>query len=85
MSRSGDRDLPWLARDPSGMPPRYLFVSIPCASGLNAMQPMPRSPRVSSRPPSIQRFTIEYEGWWMSSGTPISSSRSAARAVSSGP
>ena len=45
VSRSGDRDLPCEAREPSGTPPRYLLVSIPCASGLNAMQPIPFSPR----------------------------------------
>ena len=44
---------------PLGTPSRYLDVNIPCAKGENAMQPAPTSSRASSRPPSIQRFSIE--------------------------
>ena len=42
--------------------------------------PTPSSSRTSSRPSSIQRLSIEYEGWWMSSGVP-SSRRIAAAAA----
>ena len=60
LSSSVDSDFPWLARDPSGTPSRYLPVSIPWASGEKAMQPAPTSSRVSSRPSvSIQRLSIE--------------------------
>jgi hypothetical protein len=52
------------------MPFRYLLVSIPWAIGENAMQPTPVSSRVSSRPSSTQRLSIEYDGWWISSGVP---------------
>ena len=73
VSRSVESDLSWLAREPSGTPSRYLSVSIPCASGENAMQPAPTSVSVSSRPSvSTQRLSIEYDGWWMSSGVPRS-------------
>ena len=59
-SSSPDSDLSWLAREPSGMPSRYLPVSIPCASGENAMQPAPTSASVSSSPSSsVQRLSIE--------------------------
>ena len=34
------------------------------------MQPMPSSPSTSSRSGSIHRFSIEYEGWWMSDRRP---------------
>ena len=35
------------------------------------MQPIPSSPSVSSRPSaSIQRLSIEYDGWWISIGMP---------------
>ena len=63
------------------MPLRYLFVSIPWASGEKAMQPVPVSPRTSSRSSSIQRLSIEYDGWWMSSGVPISRRMSTASRV----
>ena len=49
----------WVAREPSGMPFRYFPVSTPCASGEKAMQPMPSRSSTSSRPPSIQRLSIE--------------------------
>ena len=51
-----------LAREPAGMPFRYLPVSTPWASGENTMQPTPSRPSTSSSPPSIQRFSIEYDG-----------------------
>ena len=39
----------------------------------------------SSRPSvSIQRFSIEYEGWWISSGVPSSRAIVAASCVRSG-
>ena len=44
--RSGESELGQLAREPSGIPSRYLPVSIPWASGEKAMQPMPSSPTV---------------------------------------
>jgi hypothetical protein len=52
-----------VAREPAGTPSRYLPVSTPWASGENAMQPIPSRSSTSSRPPSIQRFSIEYDGW----------------------
>ncbi len=61
-------------------------MSMPCASGENAMQPMPSSPSTSSRegsPSSTQRLSIEYDGWWISSGTPISRRSAAASRVRS--
>ena len=69
-SRSGDSDESRAARDPSGIPFRYLSVSMPWARGENTMQPTPSSPSTSSRPSSIQRFSSEYDGWWISSGVP---------------
>ena len=48
------------------------------------MQPTPSSPRVSSSPSSIQRLSIEYDGWWISSGVPSSARIAAARSVRSG-
>jgi hypothetical protein len=60
-----------LAREPAGTPPRYFPVRTPWASGENAMQPTPSRPSTSSSPPSIQRFSIEYDGWWISSRMPI--------------
>ena len=53
--RSGDSVLCCVARDPFGMPSRYLSVSIPCASGEKTMDPIPSSPSVSSSSSSIQR------------------------------
>ena len=47
------------------------------------MQPMPSWPSTSSRPLSIQRFSIEYEGWWMRIGVPIRRMIPAASAVRS--
>ena len=81
MRRSGDSELGRLAREPSGIPSRYLSVSMPCARGENVMQPTPSSPSVSSSPCSIQRFSIEYEGWWISRGVPRSRRMAAASAV----
>ena len=46
------------AREPLGMPRRYLSVNNPCASGENAMQPMPSCASVFSRPSSIQRLNM---------------------------
>ena len=40
--------------------------------------------RVEQRPASIQRFSIEYDGWWMSSGVPSSRRIAAASRVFSG-
>ena len=34
------------------------------------MQPTPSSPSVSSSSGSIQRFSSEYDGWWIRSGVP---------------
>ena len=36
------------------------------------MQPMPCSSSSSSRSSSIQRLSMEYDGWWISSGVPSS-------------
>ncbi len=56
----------------------------PAPAGENAMQPTPSSPSTSSSegsPSSTQRLSIEYDGWWISSGTPISRSSAAASRV----
>ena len=45
------------------------------------MQPMPCSSSSSAGPPSIQRFSIEYDGWWISSGVPRSRAIVAASCV----
>ena len=61
-------------------------MSIPCASGENAMQPMPSSPEhveQDGSPSSTQRLSIEYDGWWISSGTPMSRRSAAASRVRS--
>src|SRR5262249_46614259 len=79
--RSGENDVFSLAREPSGMPCRYLSVSIPCARGEKAMQPTPSSASTSSSPSSIQRLSIEYDGWWMRSGVPRSRRIAAASVV----
>ena len=47
------------AREPFGMPARYLSESRPWASGEKAMQPMPSFSSTAVRPPSIQRSNIE--------------------------
>ncbi len=49
------------------------------------MQPTPSSSSTSSSPRSIQRFSIEYDGWWISSGVPISRRIRTASLVRSGP
>ena len=59
LRNSGRSDLPWVARLPSGMPSRYFAVSIPCASGVKAMEPMPSSASVSFSPSrSTQRLSM---------------------------
>ena len=45
------------------------------------MHPMPSSPRTSRSSGSIQRLSIEYEGWWISSRIPRSRRIAAASAV----
>ena len=72
MSRPGENEPSWLAREPFGIFPfRYRSESIPWASGEKPMQPIPSSPSASSTPSvSIQRFSIEYDGWWMRIGVP---------------
>ena len=72
-----------LAREPSGIPSRYLSVSRPCASGEKTMQPTPSSPSASSRSGSIQRLSSEYEGWWIRSGVPSERRIAAASRVCS--
>ena len=79
--RSGESDVFAAARDPGGIPSRYLSVSIPCASGENPMQPTPSSPSASSRSGSIQRLSSEYDGWWIRSGVPSSFRIAAASRV----
>jgi hypothetical protein len=59
---------------------------MPWASGEKAMQPRPSSSSTSSSegsPSSTQRLSIEYDGWWMSSGTPRSRMTAAASRVRS--
>ena len=48
------------------------------------MQPIPCSSSSSSRPFSIQRFSIEYDGWWISNGVPSSRAIVAASRVFAG-
>ena len=84
VSRFVDSEPPREARESAGIPSRYRSVSMPWASGENAMQPTPSSPRVSSSPSSIHRLSIEYDGWWISSGVPRSARIAAARSVRSG-
>ena len=81
VSEFGESELGRLAREPSGMPSRYLSVSMPCASGEKTMQPTPSSPSASSSSGSIQRLSIEYDGWWMRSGVPSSRRIAAASRV----
>ena len=83
-SMLGNSDLSSAAREPAGTPSRYRFVSRPCASGLKVMAPAPASCSASRSPSSIQRLSIEYDGWWMSSGTPISPRMRAASSVRRG-
>ena len=48
------------------------------------MQPAPTSSSASSRwSSSVHRLSIEYDGWWMSSGTLCSASSAAACRVRS--
>ncbi len=56
-------------------------MSSPWASAVNTMQPMPCSSSSSSRPFSIQRLSMEYDGWWISSGVPSSRAIGAASLV----
>jgi hypothetical protein len=42
------------------------------ASAVTAMQPIPFSSSSSSRSVSIQRLSMEYDGWWISRGVPSS-------------
>ena len=45
------------------------------------MQPIPCASSSSSRSSSIQRLSIEYDGWWISSGVPSSRAIVAASRV----
>ena len=45
------------------------------------MQPIPCCSSSSSRSSSIQRLSIEYDGWWISSGVPSSRAIVAASLV----
>ncbi len=84
MSRSGESELPSAARELSGIPFRYLSVSIPWARGEKPMQPTPSSSSVASSSGSIQRLSIEYDGWWIRSGVPSERRIAAASRVFSG-
>ena len=79
--RRSEKCSPLLTLEVSGIPRRYLSVSSPCASGEKAIQPTPSSSSMFSSSFSIQRFSIEYDGWWISSGVPNSRRISAACAV----
>ena len=48
------------------------------------MQPTPSSPTVSSSSGSIQRLSIEYDGWWISRRTPMPASNACASRVLAG-
>ena len=56
-------------------------MSSPWASAVKTMQPMPCSSSSSSRSSSIQRLSMEYDGWWISSGVPSSRAIVAASLV----
>jgi hypothetical protein len=45
------------------------------------MAPIPALRSSVIRSPSTQRFNIEYEGWWMTSGVPSRFAIAAASAV----
>ena len=45
------------------------------------MQPMPSSSSASSSSGSIHRFSIEYDGWWITIGVPRSRAIAAASRV----
>ena len=45
------------------------------------MQPMPFPRSVSSSSGSIQRFSIEYDGWWITIGVPSARMIAAASCV----
>ena len=45
------------------------------------MQPIPCCSSSSRRSTSSQRFSIEYDGWWISSGVPSSRAMVAASSV----
>ena len=81
MIKVGDRLLSRAARELAGIPLRYLSVSIPWASGENAMQPTPSSPSASSSSCSIQRLRSEYDGWWITNGVRSSRRIDAASRV----
>ena len=44
---------------------------------------MPSSPSTLVSPPSIQRFSMEYDGWWIRSGVPRPRKIAAASRVRS--
>ncbi len=60
-------------------------MSSPWASAVNAMQPTPSRSSTSSSSSSIQRLSIEYDGWEMSSGVPSSRRIWTASAVRAAP
>ena len=57
---SGFKKAAFEALEFSGIPLRYLSVKSPCAYGEKAMQPIPFSPKTSSKPSSGVRTNIEY-------------------------
>ena len=59
-------------------------MSRPWASAENTMHPIPCCSSSSSSPRSIQRLSIEYDGWWISSGVPRSRAMVAASDVLDG-
>ena len=58
-------------------------MSRPCASGVNAIAPMPSCFSTPVSPSSTQRLRIEYDGWWMTSGVPRQRATATATAVRS--
>ena len=60
-----------------------MSVSSPCASGVNAIAPMPSCLSTPVSPSSTQRLRIEYDGWWITSGVPRLRATAAAVAVRS--
>ncbi len=47
------------------------------------MMPTPSSPQVSTTSGSIQRFSSEYDGWWIRIGVPSERAMSTASLVRS--
>ena len=68
-------------RASAGIPSRYLLVSSPWATAVNAIIPAPVPSSASRSSGSTHRLNRLYDGWWISSGTPSERRISAASRV----